>query len=348
MSAVSCLEWFGMAFYAQRISHYDSEVIPLFRVPVMNPTQRTGVLLVLIAAAGYAFLPIFAKFAYDAGMTALDVVTWRFIFATPGIWLVASRFPDSGVKKLPWRALLSIGMLFALIAMMAFFALERVPVSTFIVLVYLSPAFVAVLSLFNGEYLSRIGWLALGLTLVGVALTVPDFASGFSESDPFGVLLSIGNAAAYSVYIVISSRLLRGQTALAQASALSITGSLIVLGTLALFNGLMIPPTPTAWLCVIGIGMFSTVVAIFAFYAGMHRLGAPRASILGMVELVMTLTLSYFLLGETMLPIQIAGGGLILASAILLQVMGRTPIPEPNSEVLLPLEDGLQPEQSAV
>ncbi|MDX1993686.1 MAG: DMT family transporter [bacterium] len=314
----------------------------------MSNPQRTGALLIVAASAGYSFLPIFANFAYDAGLTAMDVVTWRFIFATPAIWLVASRFGWQGGETLRRIPLLLMGSIFAVTAMMAFFALERMPASTFVVLVYIYPAFVAVFSLFTGERLPAVGWAALALTIVGIGLTVPDFFSGFSQSDPLAVGASIMNAASYALYFVLSGRLLRGQTALAQASALSITGSLLTLLAVALLNGLAIPSNLTAWLCVIGVGWISTVIPISCIYAGVPKLGAPRAAILSMVEPVIGMTLFALILGEKTQPIQLVGAALILFSAILLQVIGRTPMPEPNSEVLLPLEDSLQPEQSAV
>ncbi|HEX2621189.1 MAG TPA: DMT family transporter, partial [Phototrophicaceae bacterium] len=283
----------------------------------MNSTQRQGVILIVLAAAGYAMLPIFAKWAYAAGLKPLDVVTWRFVFATPVIWLLTLRFSKSTnhgsdqttsetTTKLPYLKLLAMGGIFGIAAMMAFFSLDRIPASTYIVLAYLYPAFVAIFSIFNGEYLSSLGWIALGITIFGVALTVPDFATGFSNSDPIGLLLGVLNGFGYSIYIVLSSRLLRGQTALAQASALSITGSLIVLLFVALFiTGLNVPPDLNTWLVIVGVAMTSSVLPIFAFYAGMQRLGAPQAAILSTIEPILVVLLSTLLLGERMLPIQV-------------------------------------------
>lgn len=289
----------------------------------MTSIQRQGIFLIVLAAAGYAMLPIFAKWAYAAGLEPLDIVTWRFLFATPIIWLLARRFGGGfhEVRRLPYRRLLLLGGLFAVAAIIAFYALDRVPASTYIVLAYLYPAFVAVFSIFNGEYLSGTGWLALVITIVGVALTVPDFMTGFQNSDPFGLLLSILNGFTYSIYIVISSRILRGHTAVGYASALSITGSLVLLLFVSLLiTGLNVPPDLTTWLIIIGLAFISGVLPIFAFYAGMHRLGAPRAAILSTIEPVLVVLLSTLLLGERMLPIQLVGGALILAGAVLLQI----------------------------
>lgn len=290
--------------------------------------QRTGTLLILLAATGYAFLPILVKWAYEADLRALDVVTWRFIFATPAIWLfyAFNRPPATTVSpRLPRKRLLGMGVVFAGCALLAFLALERIPASTYIVLAYAYPAFVALLSLLIGERLPLQNWFALVLTLIGIVLTVPDLANGFETIDPLGILFGVTNGAAYAVYLVISNKLLRGQTAFAEASALSISGSLLAFITIALFNGLQLPSTSGAWFSVIGIGIFSTVIPIFSFYSGMQKLGASQSAILSTIEAVIVLSLSFVLLGERMQLIQLIGGALIIVSAIMVQIR-RFPI----------------------
>ncbi len=92
----------------------------------MSSDQREGAALVLLAAAGYACLPILAKWAYAAGLAPLDVVTWRFILATPLIWLVllARRVPLRAPRLLRGR-LLAVGLLFGILASTGFFALAH-------------------------------------------------------------------------------------------------------------------------------------------------------------------------------------------------------------------------------
>jgi len=59
------------------------------------------------------------------------------------------------------------------------------------------------------------------------------------------------------------------------------------------------------------------VVAIFTFLAGLQRLGASRSSILSTLEPVVTLLLAAVCLGEALLPLQLAGGAMILVAAAL-------------------------------
>ncbi|HEX8682082.1 MAG TPA: DMT family transporter [Ardenticatenaceae bacterium] len=287
----------------------------------MSSDQREGAALVLLAAAGYACLPILAKWAYAAGLAPLDVVTWRFILATPLIWLVllAGRVPLRAPRLLRGR-LLAVGLLFGILASTGFFALARIPSSTYTVLVYTYPAMVAILAHLLGERLERWGWAALLMTLVGVTLTVPALGVGLGQTDALGLGLALLNAALYALYIVISSHLLRGHRALAEASAWSITGSLLLFAVVAVARGLQWPVGGAALGSVFGLAILSTAIPIFAFYAGMARLGAPRASILSTVEPLFTLLLAAGLLHETMTPRQWLGGLLILVSVVLLQL----------------------------
>jgi drug/metabolite transporter (DMT)-like permease len=288
----------------------------------MTRTQQ-GLLLIVLATSGYAMLPIFAKLGYAEGFAPLDMLTWRFVIAAPVIWLLARaeiRTPEhhASLKSFPFGKLLLMGLMFSVMAMQAFFALERIPASTYIVLTYLYPGFVALFSLLEGERLPLAGWLALGLATFGVVLTVPDFAVGLG-GDPFGLFLAFINGLTYAVYVVISNRVLRGQRALALASALTITGALSVFLAFSLVRGLVIPQTLNGWGILVGVALISTAMPIFAFYAGVQRVGAPQAAIMGTFEPVLVLVMSFLLLGETMQPIQVVGGALILGGVVLLQ-----------------------------
>ncbi len=296
----------------------------------MDRRQRDGLLLILLAAAGYAFFPILTKSIFASRhLQPLDVLFLRFLIAAPVTWLIVgwgNRRTQPGErvsagKQLPRIKLMLMGALFAFTAGSAFFALERIPASTFTVVIYSYPAMVALISLFLGERLSLRGWIALGLTVIGILLTVPDFGAGFT--DMLGIIFTLSNAITYALYIVISGRLLRGHTQLVSASMWSITGTFVTMVAVSLLRGLNWPDDPAQWLTLIAMGLISTVIPIFAFYSGMQKLGAPRAAILSTIEPVFTLGLAFLLLGERIRAIQIVGAALILGSVILLQ-LGRS------------------------
>lgn len=289
----------------------------------MLSSQRSGFILLVIAAAGYAFLPIFTKFAYEAGLAPLDFVIWRFLFATPCIWLilrVTGHMGGADARSLPRLRLLGMGVIFASTSYCSVQALARIDASLYTVLLYAYPAMVALLLLMLGEPLSRRGWIALALTLLGVLLTVRDLDRAVQGGSGEGITFAIANGAFYAVYIVASSRLLRGQQAMATASAFSITGTLLAFLVMAALFGLKAPATTTGWLTLLATAIVSTAAPIFAFYAGMQRVGAGQAAIISTLEPVIVLFLSFVLLHERLAFQQIVGGVLILLAAILLQL----------------------------
>jgi drug/metabolite transporter (DMT)-like permease len=63
-------------------------------------------------------------------------------------------------------------------------------------------------------------------------------------------------------------------------------------------------------------------VAVLAFYAGSHRIGAARAALVSTVEPIWTIALAAVLLGEALGALQFVGGAMILAGVVIAQTGG--------------------------
>jgi CRISPR-associated protein Csb1 len=123
---------------------------------------------------------------------------------------------------------LSMGVLFAVAAMAAFAALQRLPGSTYIVLFFTYPAMVVLLSFIFGEKIGARALLAMVMALSGVALTVPDFASA-EAGDWIGVGLALFNAFIVALYYVMARRALAGVEDVSRASTYILFGTLAIL-----------------------------------------------------------------------------------------------------------------------
>jgi drug/metabolite transporter (DMT)-like permease len=75
------------------------------------------------------------------------------------------------------------------------------------------------------------------------------------------------------------------------------------------------------WLA--GIAVISTVGAIGLFFAGLERVGATAASILSTLEPVVTVALAFAVFGESLGPVQLLGGALVLAAVLVVRAPGR-------------------------
>ena len=292
----------------------------------MNRTL-TGSIFVLFAALGYAFLPIFARLAYRTDVTPFEVLTWRFVIAAGLIWALwpawRSRVSLRALSRLDVFTLVGLGGLFALVAYFAFLGLSRLPAPLFSMLFYTYPAMTALLSLALGERLPPAAWLAVGLAVIGSALT--GLAGGADQAyNPLDLGLPLLTAASYAVYLVIAQRRTGHLPGLASA-VVSITGSLILLALISPLVGLRVPILAATWWPIAGIAVVSTLFTVLAMFEGIARIGASRAAILSTVEPLAVIVLAVLILGERAEPVQYAGGALILVSVLLLNLrIGKT------------------------
>lgn len=287
-------------------------------------TTLIGSLLVFLAAVTYACLPIFIRSIYQAedSLKAMDIAVWRFMFAVGLVWplLIMSRQADRirQLSRAQIGILLGLGALFSVSAVTSALALERVPASTYTLLLYTYPAMVAVLSFLLGEILPINKWLAVGLALLGCALTI---SGPIKIKDPMDITFPFINAFAYAVYLIIAGRYNRVSGM--ASGVVSMTGTLLALILLIPFLGIHTPQTLEGWLYIAGLAGISTVLPITLMFKGISMIGASNASILSTLEPVMTVFLAALLLSENINVMQLVGGGFILTSVILLHLPMR-------------------------
>lgn len=292
----------------------------------MSARERAGIVWVLLAVGGFSVMPTLVKITFaHSTFSPMDIAIWRFLFAVPLMWLLvlASRrnAPRKSKSDAPVRQAVLIGMLLSAAVLLAFFGLERLPGSTYIVLFYSYPAMVVLLSRLLGEAIGARAWLALGLALTGVVLTVPDFQAG--GVDRFGVALVLANAAIVAIYYLLSKRALAGVVDISGASAWMMLGTLLVLALLIPLRGLQMPPNALTLLMLLGIATLGTVLPVFGINLAIQRIGAAQASLISTVEPPLSMLVSMFVLGELILALQWVGAALIIGSVVVLQLRPR-------------------------
>jgi len=289
-----------------------------------------GAALCAVSAAGFASLTILGKLAFEQKLSLVTILSLRFggaaliLFGFMG--LVKRRRLSFGLRRtLPLFLLGALG--YAGQSSLFFGALQRNPASLNGLLLYIYPAVVALLGwLVNRKAPLGREWLAMLLALLGVALTIGGAGGMDLEHggvDPLGVAMVIGSAIWYSVYIVISDRYVHAAGAwvstawIALGAATSFTLAGLVSGSL----DLRLPPAGIA--IILAMIFLSTIMALGTFLAGMRLVGPTTASLLSTLEPVFTVLLAVLLLHEGLQPLQILGGGLVLAAVVLLSLPGQ-------------------------
>lgn len=304
----------------------------------MQRGPALGIALVVVSAFGFGSGSLFAKPVYAAGVGWHVLMAWRFLIGASlaWAWVAASPSAQAGLRRMDRRAVvvaIALGVLYTGNSSTYFAGLETVSASLAALIVYVYPAIVAVLSLRFGRRLEgRRAWGALGLALAGVALAVGTIDATVVPPVS-GLLLMVASPVIYSVWIVLAARLSgegRGGTGreadggtnplAAGAVMLTATATTFWLSALVLGRPVLPGEIPaSAWGGIAGVGVVSTFVAVQAFYAGAHRIGAARASLVSTVEPIWTIVLANLLFGEALGPVQLAGGAMILVGVLIAQ-----------------------------
>lgn len=284
-----------------------------------------GVIWLVVSAAGFGSMAIFAKEAYAAGVELPSLLAGRFSLAALCLWVaVLGGRPRPRLSGRQVVGLFLMGGVGYVGQSFAYFtALQTIPAATTALLLYTYPALVTLLAWgLLKERLTAPRLLAVAVAFAGCVLVLGAPLSA-QALDPGGVGWGLAAAAIYSLYIIAGTRITAGVPPLL-ASAIITTAAALVYGLGGALGGQLVAPRdPTGWVWIAAIALFCTVVAIVAFFAGLARVGPARAAILSTCEPVITLALAALMLGEPLTWSQLGGGALILAAMLVLQLGAR-------------------------
>jgi drug/metabolite transporter (DMT)-like permease len=280
-----------------------------------------GVFLILISGSSFGTLAIFARLAYQDGVTPITLLFLRFGIASLCMLFVmllrGIPFPRGWV--LLGLALMG-GFGYVGQALSYFTALTLIPAGLVALLLYLYPAIVTILAvMILKEPISRWKMIALLIALGGTVLTIGPTGGG----QLLGVLFGLSAAFIYSVYILVGSKITMQVTAI-QSSTVIIVSAALVSGGLVAIQGPALPATAVGWASVVAIALISTILAIVTFFAGLKRVGPTNASTLSTVEPAVTVVLAALVLGETISFFRIIGGMMIIVAVI---ILARSEVP---------------------
>jgi DME family drug/metabolite transporter len=318
-----------------------------------------GAGLIALAAICFGTLGPLSRFADEAGVGSLALVTWRAAIgaAVVGLFLVARQLagqrPLAAIGAAPRRdrlMLLVAAGLNTVLNLAIFVAFLRVSIALALLIFYLYPALVALASVaWFGDRLDRIRWAALGLSLSGMVLVVAG-AGITGRLDLLGIVLAFVGALAQMGY-VLAARHGFYRVPAAQAAALTMSGAALiyVLGAVALGAAATLsePLANGDGLALILIaGTIGAGIPTFAFISGIRLLGPSRAAIVATLEPVVGVLLAALLLSEQPAPIQLLGGVMIVAAAVILQ-LGPGAEPAEHEAVVEPASVAGRPPSAA-
>ncbi len=280
--------------------------------------QVWGSLAVLLSTVGFGALPTLTKLAYASGLNVPTLLALRFGLAALVVWGTLAARQRLGLPGRHVLSFLLLGTCFVGNTALFFSSLRYAPATSAAVLFYTYPVVVALLALFLlREPLTVQRALALALAVLGCAVVL-GFTLG--DVDMRGLVFALASGVIYALYVVLSTRLLRG-TAVAVASAWIMTFMALAFAGFGIVTGSLDTSfAPAGWLLLLLIVTVSTVMPVQLFLAGTLRIGPTLASILGTMEPVFAVLFAATVLGERLGWPQAVGGGLIVLAVLLLRL----------------------------
>lgn len=291
----------------------------------MNP-YYIGVALVILSATGFGMIPIFAIYAYQGGTTVTTLLFLRFFIAALFFYsfIMINRM-EININKSLLVSLFLLGSIFYMMQSNFYFSsVKYIPASLAVLLFCTYPIFVAVLSaLFNGEVLTKRVFISIAVSITGLVLVL---GATFNRIDMHGVMLACAAALVYSCYIVLGSRVLKKLPVMVTSAFVTMFASFSFLAIGLTTGTLHFNLETQAWFAIAGLGLFSTIIAVFTFFRGIALIGSTRASILSMVEPLTTIGFSAMLFQERLTWVQLIGAVAVLAGTMLVVTAGRAPV----------------------
>lgn len=292
--------------------------------PVAASRRSTsGLWLALLSAAGFGTSGVFAKSLLEAGWSPGGAVTVRIggaalLLLVPAAWSLRGR----------WHALrrhagliVAYGLVAVAACQFAYFnAVTHLSVGVALLIEYLAPVLlVAWLWVRTRTAPSRLTLTGSALSVAGLVLVLD--VTGDTLIDPVGVLWALGAAVSVVVYFLLSARdphdlppiALAGSGMVVAAVALVVAGVTGLMPLDASTGDVTFLDRRVHWLVpVAGMVVLATAIAYALGIAAARRLGSRLAAFVGLTEVLCAVLFAWLVLDELPLPIQLAGGALIL------------------------------------
>ncbi len=272
----------------------------------------------IITGITYGLNPLFGVPLMKNGAAIESILFFRYAIAVLllGGFLLLSRqsFRISGRQA---GILLVLGLLYTGSSLFLFEAYHYIASGLATTLVFLYPVLVAIIMVFPRVVPSWPVWLSIFLTFVGVVIMTQSDAS--QAVNPTGVLLSLASALVYALFIVIINRskaIHSISNSLLTFYALTV-GAVVFLGKMAASDTAITAGIEgsTAWLSLVGLAIFPTVVSTATLAIATRNIGATKASVMGVFEPVTAILIGTVVFGEA-LTANIVVGILLSVAAI--------------------------------
>ncbi|HTP09495.1 MAG TPA: DMT family transporter [Anaerolineae bacterium] len=285
-------------------------------MPSAQTIRRNGIRAALLSALVLGTTPILGKMAYAGGMNPYSLTAIRTLVAAALLWVfyLSTKKNRKFIYIYPAGLLISAaaGALNGASSLLYYNGLTMIDAGVGQMLYSLYPLFVVIIRRLDGQRVSNWTKVRLGLALLAVTLLITPHGG---TVDWVGAALMLGAGLMYAMHLAVSQRVLYEMPAPTVALYV-LTSMTAVVCAAYLLHGptpvplMGLPPT----LMLAGI----TVTSRLLMFLGVKQLGSIQTALLGVTEILVTVILSIFVLGEQLVGRQWIGAAILITSLLLI------------------------------
>lgn len=302
----------------------------------MKISGRTfGLISGAVAAAAYGLNPLFARPLYGFGLSPAMVLFYRFTIAAVMLipLLIIKRYSFALTRSEFFASVLG-GALMVGSSLCLYSSFNYMDVGLAMTLLFLYPVIVAVVMIiFYREKPSWgiVGSIVLAMSGLCCVTLLGKGGSGSVHITWTGVVLAVCSALSYAMYIVAVRK-----SAMSHLPCEKLTFYTVLLGApfflLFLHGGMDLhcPVELNAWLLLLGVAFFPTIIALAFMAVSIDKVGATPTAILGVLEPLTGLLVGIVMYGEK-LTVCSSIGIVLIFSAVLLVILSDRKKPAAQS-----------------
>ena len=280
----------------------------------MRKERTKGIQAALASAFLLGMAPVFGRQAILFGLSPLEVVAMRTALAAGLLLAIVAIFKRQFLFIYPvgLTGCLLAGAINGIGSVLYYMSLAHLSASLGQMLYSLYPFFLAIWLLLDRQPIGRVTLLRIGLATLAVLLLIGGTGG---QVDTTGILLMLGGSLMYALHLPINQRVLYDVPAPTVTLYTLLAMSAIVIPAYLIFDPHLPHPESITWWPVLGLTLV-TFFSRLALFLGVKHAGGMQTALLGLSELLVTLTFGHLLLGERLTLTQWLGAAALAASLL--------------------------------
>lgn len=283
-----------------------------------------GIFYASISSASFGFSPLFSLALIAAGLSNLDVLSYRWSVAA--IVLVIYALSKKKSLRLNsfdevWKIIL-LSALRAITSITLLIGYANIASGIASTINFMYPVVVTLcMMIFFGEQKSWINIGAIGLSLLGVYLMASGDGLRVEGGDTaLGLTCSLISALSFAAYYIVMKRAKADKIEVVKLTTwIMLMSAIYFIAANFMFNGKMTIVTDgKLWISILGLGLWATMVSNFTGVKAVRRIGPTLTSIMGALQPLTAVILGVAFLDEHLSVMTVIGIGLIMAAVMII------------------------------